>query len=101
MIVTRHTFKIKGGRMQKAIELVVNEIAEERERSGYAGQTRVYASSIGKFNELAVEWEYESLAEHESFWGQWNARPTTAAFFQEWSEVAAGDGRAEIWTLVG
>ena len=101
MIATRQTFKVKPGRMQEAVELVAKEIAAERERSGHSGRTRVYTPNIARFNQLAVEWKYESLAEHESFWAQWNARPTTAAFFQKWAEVSEGDGTAEIWNLEG
>jgi hypothetical protein len=99
MIVTRHTFNVKNGRMQEAAELVAKEIAAERERSGYSGHTRVYTSNIGQFNQLAVEWEYENLAEHENFWAQWSARPTTPAFFEKWAEVAEGTGTGEIWNL--
>jgi hypothetical protein len=99
MIVTRLTFNVKQGRMQEAAEHVAKEIAAERERSGYAGRTRVYTSSIGQFNQLVIEWEYENLAEHENFWAEWRARPTTPAFFEKWAEMTVGTGKNEIWDL--
>ena len=99
MIVNRRTFTVKPGRMQEAVESVVKETAAEKERGGYSGTVRIYTSSIGQFDQLAVEWEYESLAEYEKAWAEWGARPTTAEFMEKWIELVKAGGINEIWDL--
>jgi hypothetical protein len=100
MIVNRRTFNVKQGRMEEATKLVVDEIAAEKARGGYSGTTRVYTSSIGSFNQLCVEWEYESLAEYERMWAEWAARPTSPAFMEKWVNATSREGTNEIWDLV-
>jgi putative lipoic acid-binding regulatory protein len=65
MIVNRRTFNVKQGCEQELVALVLEEIVATSEDGSYTGTTRVYRSSIGTFNQLAVEWEYEDLAEYE------------------------------------
>jgi hypothetical protein len=100
MIVNRRTFSVKQGRMEEATELVAKEIAADKVRGGYSSATRVYTSSIGSFNQLSVEWEYESLAAYERMWDEWFARPTTPAFMEKWMDATTGEGTNEIWDLV-
>jgi hypothetical protein len=57
MIVNRRTFNMRQGRTQEAIELVAKETAAERERSGYSGTVRIYTPNLGRFSQLAVEFE--------------------------------------------
>jgi len=99
MIVNRRTFNVKQGRGEELVALVLGEIAAETERGGYTGATRVYTSSIGTFDQVAVEWEYEDLAEYEKGWAEWAAKPTTAAFMQKFLELTKEGGTNEIWTL--
>jgi hypothetical protein len=99
MIVNRRTFNVKPGHEQETVALVLEEIAADRERGDYTGPTRVYTSNLGTFNQVAVEWEYEDLAEYQKAWAEWWARPMTAAFMQEWLELTNGGGTNEIWTL--
>ena len=99
MIVNRRTFNVKQGRSQEAVELLAGEIAAEKERGGYSGTTRIYTSSIGQFDQVAVEWEYEDLAEYEKGWAEWEARPTTARVMEKWLELTKSGGTNEIWDL--
>jgi len=99
MIVNRRTFNVRPGRMQEAVALVLKEVAAERERGGMSGPVRVYTSSIGTFDQMAVEWEYENLAVYEKGWAEWWARPTNAAFMQKWFELTKGGGSNEVWDL--
>ena len=73
MIVNRRTFNIKSGCMEDAVQLVQQETKAERERGGYSGPVRIYMSETGRFDRLAVEWEYENLAEYEQGWTEWAA----------------------------
>lgn len=100
MIVNRQSIHVRPGRMQDAVKLAAKEIAAERERSGYTGRARICTSSIGQFDQMAIEWEYENLAEYEMFWADWSARPTTPEFMKKWLELTKGGGTNEIWDLV-
>ena len=97
MIVERRTFNINLGRMPEAIELVRKYEAQRRE-DGYTGGFRIYVSSIGKYNQLAMEAEHESLAEYEKALAQWSARPSSPAFMEKWNPVCPG-GTNEIWRV--
>jgi hypothetical protein len=48
---------------------------------------------------LAIEWEFESLEEHEEYWADWSARPETPAFAEKLYELTERGGAAEIWDL--
>ena len=98
MIVNHRTLNVKPGRTQEAVELITAEIAADRER-GYSGAVRIYTPSIGRFDQLAVEWEYEDLAEYEKGWAEWRAQPTTAEFMKKWLQLTKGGGINEIWDL--
>jgi hypothetical protein len=99
MIVNRRTFNVKQGCEQELVALVLEEIVATSEDGSYTGTTRVYRSSIGAFDQLAVEWEYENLAEYEKGWAAWWERPTTAAFMQKFLELTKEGGTNEIWEL--
>jgi hypothetical protein len=99
MIVNRRTFYVKQGRMQELIELIKAEGQAEKERGGYLGSLRIYTPNIAPFGVVVVDWQYESLAEHEKGWAEWAARPTTAAFMQKWMELTEPTGLNEIWDL--
>ena len=94
MIVQRSTLKVKQGRMEEAVALVL--AAAERERSAV---TRVYTIDIGQRDRLAIEWEFENLAAYEQYWTEWRAKPTYAEFRKKWYEILYG-GETEIWRLV-
>ncbi len=99
MIVNRRTFNVKVGCMEEAVALVLGEIAADSERGGYTGRIRVYTSSIGTFDQMAVEWEYQDLAEYENRWAEWGAQQTTPALMQKFLELTKEGGTNEIWTL--
>jgi hypothetical protein len=101
MIVNRRTFNVRAGHMEEAVALMLEEIAAEWERSGHSRPVRLYTSRMGTFDQMAVEFEYENLAEYEQFWTQWGARPTTGPFMQKWLELSNGGGSNEIWALEG
>jgi hypothetical protein len=85
--------------MEETVALVWDAVAAERERDGWSGPVRVYTPSIGTFDQLAVEWEYEDLAQYEKGWAEWSARSTTAAFMEKWVGLTKGGGTNEIWDL--
>ena len=80
MIVNRRTFKVKKGRMQEAATLL-------RTGGDYMDNIppyRIYTSSIGTFNLLVLEQEFENLAAYEKFWNAHNTAPETPALMGLW-----------------
>jgi hypothetical protein len=80
--------------MKEAVALQV----AERERTGIA--SRIYISSIGPFDILAVELEGENLEEYEKGWAEYFASPEAAQFLEKWYKVTETGGTNEIWNLV-
>jgi hypothetical protein len=85
--------------MQELVELVKAEMAAETERSGYSIPFRIYMSKIAPPWQMAIEWEYENLAEYDKAWAEWGARPTTAEFWMKWFEMTEPGGANDIWEL--
>jgi hypothetical protein len=97
MIVDRRTYNIEHGRLQKALKLLKAEFAAIKEGS-YAHPYRIYVSRIGQFSQVAVEWEFENLAEQGAFWTEW--RPTSPEFMKNWFGLQWGEIRIEAWDLM-
>ena len=95
MIVNRRTWFVKLGQIAEAVEL----IKAESERTG--STPRIYTPYIGTFNEMALEFEFESLAEYEKFWSEYSASPEAAAFSEKFSRLIERGNKNEIWTLAG
>jgi hypothetical protein len=94
MIVQRLTFLIKGGRRGEVMQLA----AAEREQTG--GTHRIYLSYLGRYDTIAMEFEFEGLAEMEAFWDRWFATPEADAFLEKWNDLLEAERTNEIWTLV-
>jgi hypothetical protein len=99
MIVYRTTFNVKQGRMEELAALAKAEMAAERERTGYSHAVRIYKPDIGRFDIVAIEYEYEDLGQYERTWAEWAARSTTAEFMKKWLELTEPGGIGEIWTV--
>lgn len=94
MIVQRITWKVKRGCMQELVALN-NSFSETTGRT-----VRGYTSRIGPQETVVGEHEFESLAEMEKSWAEWNARPDTPAFTEKWLALMETGGTTEIWDLV-
>jgi len=93
MIVWRNEFSIKPGRGDEALALV-------KEWVGSDHPVRIYEDLAGPTFTLAVEMEFESMAEQERFSTEWVATPEFAAFYEKWCELIRGPGCREFWVLV-
>ena len=93
MFVQRMTITVKPGHMEKILGL----LKENREKTGV--DSRLYQIDIGTYNQIAIELEFETMADYEKGWAEWNARPDTPAFMEKWLEWTKG-GTNEIWQLV-
>jgi hypothetical protein len=96
-ILNRRLFKIKYGKMEEAAALMK---AEVEAFDVYKGPSRIHTPLFGPDNILAVEWEYESLAEYESLWAKYEARPASGAFLAEFGALETGPHFNELRQLV-
>ena len=97
MIINRRTFVAKPGRTDDA-----KVLAQEAVRAKPAGMTRPvrwYEIAFGPWDHLALETEFETLAECERLMDEWLAN-LSPEFWKKWQEVMATGGSNELWTLV-
>ena len=95
MIVDRRVFYIKAGHLEAAVQLLVAEI----KRVGHP-TVRCYTAQTGRFDTLAVEHEFASLAAYENFWNTWSATPEAKAVLEKWQPLNETGGTHELWTLI-
>jgi hypothetical protein len=97
MIVDRRTYNIKLGQQDQAIQLLQAEMAGLTADNA-APPYRIYLSHTGRFGQIAVEWDFGSPAERETFWRDW--RPHASSFIKQWYEINQGDIQIQVWELV-
>jgi LPS sulfotransferase NodH len=95
MIVNRRTFIVKRGRLEEVVALIM----AETKRVGQTPVVRLYLPEIAAFDQIAMEWEFENLAEYQRFWEEWFASPQGVAFLEKWNDLTETGGANEIWTL--
>ena len=99
MIAVRWLQTMKRGRLEEATA-AVNAMLEAFE--GFAQRPkRVYSSRVGTGNTVAVEIEFESLAEYERVVAEFFASPEAETFFETWNKASRGPGSNSIWNLRG
>jgi len=92
MVVIRHTWHIEAPRFEEARKVFMEvKLPESKALRGVRG----YRSRTGLANTLALEWEFESLAEWEEFSAQFGALPENAALFRKWAELVPGGATKE------
>lgn len=96
MIVYRITFKVKLACIDKVVEL----FKESFPKSDIPRKCRAYTPNIGQGDVVAIEWEYESLAEYEGEESRMWARPEMAEFYQKILELIETGGFFEVWNVV-
>jgi hypothetical protein len=97
MIAVRWLQTIQRGHLGEATA-AVSEMLEAFE--GFAKRPkRVYTSRVGTGDTVAVEMEFESLAEYESVVAEFFASPEATTFFETWNRVSEGPGSNSIWDL--
>jgi len=97
MIVVRYTWHI-GAHFQE-VRKVWGEIKlpESSPLRAYRG----YLARTGYNKTIALEYEFESLADWEAFLPQLFALPANAEAFRRWDELVPNGATVEIWDLLG
>ena len=62
--------------------------------------SRDYEAKTGPGNTLALEWEFDSLADWEAFLSQFGAVRENVEKFRRWDELVLGGATVEIWDLL-
>jgi hypothetical protein len=96
MIVNRSTFNIKRGRMEEAKALLKEAL---QWWPADTGAVRHYASHFGTLNQLAMEGEFQSLADCDRAWTEWGAK-MPPDWARRWNDAAETGGSNEIWTIL-
>lgn len=63
IIVDRRTYDVKLGLSEEAVTMLTAETVAEMACLGVSRPFRIYVSRTGKYSQVAVEWEYENLAD--------------------------------------
>ena len=92
MFVNRRTFHPKRGKTDEVLAFC------KKAAKGMPHAARVYESDLGTFDIVAVEAEFESLAEYERVWKAL-AEATTPAEWEQWLSLTENGGTNEIWQL--
>lgn len=95
MIVQRITVHCKPGKVNEAIALVKEEIAN----SNFPHAVRMYTPQVDANNTTINEYEFENIAELEQFWANWETRPETAVFHEKYRPLIEPDMVNEIFDL--
>ena len=96
MIVNRRTFNIVPGKVEEVIEYL--KVAGKE--VDWLGNVRLYKMHTGTFDQIVLEYEFDSLAQYETFWTNWFASEAAAGFFQFWRQVSLPGGTNELFEMV-
>jgi hypothetical protein len=91
MIVNRREFNIEVGHVEDAIAWM--------KALQFPKPIRIVTSLSGPFNVLAIEIEFESLAESERLMAEWAGRSDSAQLLAKWHEINKS-GVNEYWQVV-
>lgn len=82
MIVERRLLYVQASHVEEAVALIVAEI----EHFNPLRPIWLYRALTNRFGTLAIEIEFESLAEYEQreFRQEWRARPKASTFIAQW-----------------
>jgi hypothetical protein len=92
--VNRRTFTTKRGKLVEAAELLAQAQSIASEQT-----IRITPAEFGSFDTVAVEFDFESLAAYEAFWGGLADRPGAAEVLTKWGELVEIGGSNELWEV--
>ena len=96
MIVVRYTWHVEANfaEVRKLfMEITMPEVSALRGGRGYQAKT-------GLDRTLALEWEFDSLADWEKFVPQFWGNPANADKFRRWNELTNAAATIEVWELL-
>ncbi|MCB0067017.1 MAG: hypothetical protein KDD77_07700 [Caldilineaceae bacterium] len=95
MYINRRTFSTRIGRGEDAVSI----LKTGAKRLGWKPIYRILTSHFGTFGEVQLELEFETLADYEQFWADFDAAPETAGIMAQWLETVQEGGTNELWEV--
>ncbi len=95
MYINRRTFSTKIGRSEDAIRI----LKTGADHLGWKPIYRVLTSHFGTFGLVELELEFETLADYERFWADFDAAPETEGIMAQWLETVQEGGTNELWEV--
>jgi hypothetical protein len=95
MYVNRRTYIVKKGMMDQVLARL-----RARERADWPGRLRIYASEVGVFDTIALEAEFDSPQEFESFFSGLPDLPDLRAAQATLAGLTEPGGSNEVWQLL-
>lgn len=92
-VVNRRTFIAAKGHFEEAAALL------HQGAQGSPFPTRVYRSQYGPFDMVALEVEFDNLAQMDAAWREWEAAPAMQELLAKWFTVTVPGGANEVWLL--
>lgn len=92
-IVNRRTFLAEHGKFEEALALL-REMGK-----GTPHPYRLYHSYYGIFDTIALETEFGSVAEMETFWSAADTAPGMDEYMTRWYALTRSGGTNEVWIL--
>ena len=96
MLVVRITWIVKPAKVNEFSDLV----KEVRDQIDRPNAIRIYKSNIGPSNKVTFEMEFESLAEYESWFKDWQTTPEAQVFSNRGQPIRESVAIFEILDLV-
>lgn len=96
MLLNRHTINVKLGRAAELAEL----LKTGANHLDWIPPFRVMAARIGVQDRMALELEFESLADYDRFWSAFAAAPETQQVMARLLELTEPGTVNEIWEVV-
>ncbi len=97
MIVVRHTFQVKFGRMKDALPLMQENLARAKSAGYRAG--RLLTDVTGGFYTLVLELEYENMAEAEKSGSDVMKLPGWQETYRKFAALV-DSGHREVFSVV-
>ena len=96
MIVNRVVFRVKPGKMEKAVQFA----KEIRVKLFDPGHSRLYTDNFAPHSSLSIEIEFKNFAAIDKLQAAWRGHPDVEEWEKTWNEVFESGGTTEIWDLV-
>jgi hypothetical protein len=94
MIVYRCEFVVKLGKSNEACEMYKSA------REQWGTESRILYQRFGPGHLIAMEWEFENLAEYEKWWAEFGADPANVEPMAKMGDVIENWHSQEVWEVI-
>ena len=95
MIINRRTFPVKLGKMDEVVAVLTTGGDVVPNTPPF----RILVPSVGTFDRVTLELEFESLAHYETWWDAWGESPDSDEVMERFHACVDPGGVNEIWEI--